>query len=518
MYENAKSSRETSNADTKDLQILLSGKHPITVIETFDELRARDLLIKVFKRLQLPTYIWTCTKGLEYSGLELEDSQSDQRALSTVEPEAMLKHIRYTRPAGAYILCDFHPFLEEPKVVRFLKEIALHHQTCGHRIVLLSHQLALPAELKRLGSKTSLSLPSEEEIYHLVREEAREWANRNRGARIKTDQATLNSLVRNLKGLTHQDVRHLAHGAISDDGAITESDLQSVTKSKFALMDMEGVLHYEYDTASMADLAGLQAFKQWLEQRKPMIAPAIAGQQEADAGAGYRLDQPRGVLLFGVQGGGKSLAAKAVAGALSLPLLRLDMGALYNKYIGETERNLRDALALADLMHPCVLWIDEIEKGLAEDQESGVSKRVLGTLLTWMAEHQSRVFLVATSNDISALPPELIRKGRFDEVFFVDLPCPSSRHEIFCVHMRKRSLQPEDYDLNDLVDITEGFTGAEIEQAIVSAMFHAVSAEAHVDQVSLRRAIEQTQPLSVLMREKLEKLQSWAELRAVRAN
>ena len=497
-------------ADTKDLQILLNGKNALTVIETYDELRARKLLCKVFKRMRLPTYVWTCTSGLEYTGLEVESSDKKRY----VEPEAVLQYIRNLRPSGAFILCDFHAFLDEPTHVRYLKEIALYHEQCGHRVVLLSHRMSLPLELKRYASKTSLKLPSEEEIFHLVREEARDWANRNKGKRIKTDQATLDSLVQNLKGLTHQDVKRLAHGAISDDGAISDTDVGAISKAKFALMDMEGVLHYEYDTATMLDLAGLEPFKRWLSARVNVMSSATQNQKNPQ----YLVDNPKGVLLFGVQGGGKSLAAKAIAGAFSLPLLRLDMAALYNKYIGETERNLRDALALADIMHPCVLWIDEIEKGLAEDRESGVGKRILGTLLTWMAEHQSQVFLVATSNDISALPPELLRKGRFDEIFFVDLPCVSTRHEIFTLHMKKRGVTPEDYDLQELAEASEGFTGAEIEQAIVSAIFQAVSADGNVEQDSLMSALNETRPLSVLMREKLEELQTWAADRAVRAN
>ena len=231
------------------------------------------------------------------------------------------------------------------------------------------------------------------------------------------------------------------------------------------------------------------------------------------------LDAPKGVLLFGVQGGGKSLAAKAIAGIWGLPLLRLDMASLFNKFIGETEKNLRKSLELADLMAPCVLWMDEIEKGLANDSsDNATGKRLLGTLLTWMAERKSRVFMVATSNDISILPPELMRKGRFDEVFFVDLPDNETREIIFRIHMEKRKINPESFDLAVLAQQTEGFTGAEIEQAIVSGIYSARAQKENVNQVHVSRAILNTQPLSVVMSEKIERLRSWAIKRAVAAN
>ncbi len=228
--------------------------------------------------------------------------------------------------------------------------------------------------------------------------------------------------MRNLRGLSVEDARKLARGAIIHDGAITEEDLPEVNKAKFALMEMDGVLSYEYDTDSFANVGGLQGLKDWLGKREGAFHDSpVQG-----------IDSPRGVMLVGVQGGGKSLAAKSVAGLWGLPLLRLDMGAIYNKFFGESERNVREALAMAETMSPCVLWIDEIEKGIAVgDNDGGTSRRVLGTLLTWMAENRSKVFMVATANDIERLPPELIRKGRLDEIFFVDLPSCEVREDIF---------------------------------------------------------------------------------------
>jgi SpoVK/Ycf46/Vps4 family AAA+-type ATPase len=228
---------------------------------------------------------------------------------------------------------------------------------------------------------------------------------------------------------------------------------------------------------------------------------------------------PRGVLLVGVQGAGKSLAAKAIAGLWGLPLLRLDMAGLYNKYIGETEKNLRDALQLADALEPCVLWIDEIEKGVAADQgDSGVSRRMLGSLLTWMAERQSRVFLVATANDVAQLPPELIRKGRVDELFFVDLPGESVRAGIFGIHLAKREFDTGQFDLQQLAQASDGFSGAEIEQAVVSAVYACAASGEPLGGRDILAAIARTSPLSVVMAEKLQALRAWAQGRAVKAD
>jgi SpoVK/Ycf46/Vps4 family AAA+-type ATPase len=223
-------------------------------------------------------------------------------------------------------------------------------------------------------------------------------------------------------------------------------------------------------------------------------------------------------LLLGVQGGGKSLAAKAVAGLWGLPLMRMDVGALYNKYHGETERNLREALKLADAMSPCVLWLDEIEKGMSQDgNDNGVSQRLLGTLLTWMAERTTRVFIVATSNDISRLPPELIRKGRLDEIFFVDLPDEAVRQDIFSIHLSKRYCDPQQFDLGQLAVATDGFSGSEIEQAIVAALY-ASSAETRVlDTATLLKEIAATSPLSVVMAEQITRLRLWAADRTIPA-
>jgi SpoVK/Ycf46/Vps4 family AAA+-type ATPase len=297
--------------------------------------------------------------------------------------------------------------------------------------------------------------------------------------------------------------------AIYNDGAISAADLTEVLAAKFKLLDLGGVLSFEPQIAALGDLAGLGALKDWLAQRRSVF---LAEQPTPG------LDPPKGLLLLGVQGAGKSLAAKAVAGAWALPLLRLDFGTLFNKYYGETERNLREALRTAETMAPCVLWIDEIEKGLAADSDGGPSRRVLGTLLTWMAERRARVFAVATANDIEALPPELLRKGRFDEIFFVDLPKAAARAQIFAIHLAKRGQEPQAFDLEQLAAAAEGFSGAEIEQAVVSARYaaHAQGRPLTLDDLSAE--LKRTRPLSVLMAEKIAYLRAWAAERTVAAD
>ena len=279
--------------------------------------------------------------------------------------------------------------------------------------------------------------PNREQLKSIVLEEARTWSRRQGGRNVTTRKQLLDRLVDNLGGLPERDAKRLARGAIEDDGAITEEDLPEVMQAKFELLGQDGVLSYEYDTARFAEVGGLGRLKEWLSLREPVFAGTLDKPG---------LDIPKGILLLGVQGCGKSLAAKAVAGSWGLPLLRLDFGTLYDKYHGETERNLREALNQAEVMAPCVLWIDEIEKGLSTDgSDSGTSRRVLGTLLTWMAENDERAFLVATANDIETLPPELLRKGRMDEIFFVDLPDLETRRRILEIHLEKRDLRDPGY-------------------------------------------------------------------------
>ena len=491
--------------DVNEIKLLLDARIPLLVIETFEEKKALDVLLKVANQQGRDLHRWSVTDGLARMSF---GPQLVPKGSELTGAEDMLRQIKQQFQPGIYALCDLHPFLvDQPQVVRLLKDIALNHFAVPQTLVLLSHQLRLPAELTRYSASYRLTLPSDDKIMDIVREEAKDWSDRHAGTRVKTDNLTLRKLVNNLQGLSISDVRRLVRGAIWNDGALTEEDLPRINKAKFALLDMEGVISFEQQTENFANVGGLANLKRWLVTRR-----------EAFNSEDSKLDRPKGILLLGVQGGGKSLAAKAVAGLWGLPLMRMDVGSLYNKYHGETERNLREALKLADAMSPCVLWLDEIEKGMAQDgNDGGVSQRLLGTLLTWMAERTTRVFIVATSNDISRLPPELIRKGRLDEIFFVDLPDESVRRDIFTIHLNKRQCDPRGFDLAQLATSTQGFSGSEIEQAIVAALYSAASEAKPLDTTILLREIVSTSPLSIVMAEQINQLRRWAADRTIPA-
>ncbi len=495
------------NADLKDLELLLDSKVPLLVIESFEEPRVLEMITRLAVSRGHALYMWSVTEGmcrLAFSGDPPRDGEScdAENALRQIKSE--------THQAGIYVLCDFHPFLkDDPVNVRLLRDICMAHHKLGHTIILLSHRLQLPEEVRRYSARFELSMPSEEQLMNLVREEASNWSQVRGNRPVRSDTKTFQKLVSNLRGVPLQDARQLVRGVIYDNGAIEETDLPELNKAKFALMDMEGVLSFEYDTAKFNQVGGLSRLKTWLEERQSFF------HGEPDE----RLESPKGIMLLGVQGSGKSLAAKAVAGSWSLPLLRLDFGSLYNKFFGETERNLREALKLADMMSPCVLWLDEIEKGIGtNDNDQGISQRVLGTLLTWMSERESQAFVVATSNDISRLPPELVRKGRLDEIFFVDLPGANVRREIFTIHLERRDEDPKKFDLDRLAAITEGFSGAEIEQAIVSALYRVAALSEDLTQEDIEVTISDTNPLSVVMAERVESLRAWAQERCVFAD
>jgi SpoVK/Ycf46/Vps4 family AAA+-type ATPase len=320
----------------------------------------------------------------------------------------------------------------------------------------------LPGELDSFSARFDMSLPSDTERRNIVKKVADQWVAEHPGSRVKADAKAHEMLIRNLAGLTYSDTEQLARNAIFGDGAISSSDLPDVMQAKYELLNRGGALQFEYDTARFNDVGGMERLKEWLQKRKLVF--------DGSANVAH-LDAPKGIVLLGVQGCGKSLAAKATAGIFGVPLLRLDFGAIYDKYHGETERKLRESLRTADVMAPCVLWIDEIEKGIAgRGGETGTTQRVLGTFLTWMAEKQSQVFVVATANNIEALPPELVRKGRFDEIFFVDLPNAGHRAEILGIHLRRRDQDLARFDIAAIAAASDGFSGSEIEQAVVAAV------------------------------------------------
>jgi len=488
--------------DQHDLTVILRSRFPVVAIETHEEARVLALLERICNLEEHAFFVWTVTDGIK------RDNRTGPIP-QTYEPTQALRHVYMTSQNGIYAMLDLHPFLGDPVNQRLIKSIANGYQKTARTLVLISHRIDLPADLSRMTARFSLSMPDATAMRRLLQEELEFWAQRE-GSKVKGNSEVANQLIQHLVGMSAEDARRLVRHAIHDDGAITSDDLVRVLQQKHEALGADSVLTLELDVASASDVAGQAQLKQWLAQRRPAFMDNIAG-----------LDLPRGIMLLGVQGAGKSLAAKAVAGSWGVPLMRLDCATLYNKWIGETERNLREALRSAEAMAPCVLWMDEIEKGLSADTDSdsgGTSRRMLGTLLTWMAERKSRVFLVATANDIESLPPELIRKGRMDEIFFVDLPDEAAREDVFRIHLQKRKFDVRQFDLQQLAGGCEGFSGAEIEQTIVAALYEAHARGGDLTTELIQEEIARKRPLSVVAAERINALRAWARDRAVAAN
>jgi AAA+ superfamily predicted ATPase len=494
----------TTESPLRDLEAIIRSRTPLIAVESNEEPQVVRMVRQIGQRLQIKAYRWTVTEGLQAF------EPCDQPSQSVHKSQELLNYIKTEAKNCVFVLLDFHPYLQDAIHMRQLKDIALTYSHHFSTVVLVGYSLQVPEELKPYTAYLRLPLPTLDELRGIVLDVAGDWGAQHGRRDVQTTNKVLDLLVRNLAGLTATDARRLAMKAINDDGVISEVEIPEVLRAKYELLGRDVLLSFEYDTVKFADVGGMQRLRQWLEVRKNFFL----GDDES-------LDPPKGMLLLGVQGCGKSLAAKAAAGIFGVPLLRMDFGVLYNKYYGETERNLRKALETAEVMSPCVLWMDEIEKGVgnsSEDEDGGLSRRVLGELLTWMAERKKPVFMVATANDIAKLPPELIRKGRFDEIFFVDLPSAPHRREILLIHLRKRHLDPAHFDLEALVKTSEGFSGSEIEQAIVSSMYSAHGHGRDVTQEDLVAEIKLTRPLSVVMAEKVKALRDWASSRTVRCD
>jgi len=487
-----------------ELHLLVKSRYPIIYLETWEEERAERLIEIVAKNLNKFLFIWKSTKGLFRADIQ-------ETIYNTVKPLSALSHIYSSNVPAIYLLKDFHYYLEDPVIIRKLKDISRIFENRESTIIISSPLVKIPFELKRLIAHFELKLPSKEELLKTILEAIEELRN-TAHIKIEVGRNELNQMAERLKGLTEKEAKRVLFQAILHDNRLSEDDLVRILKAKKTIIETSSILEFYYSEESLSSVGGMKRLKVWLKKRKGVFC---------EKAKKFGLQPPKGILITGVQGCGKSQIAKAVAKDWNLPLLRLDTGKIYDKYIGESEKNLRQALKIAESMSPVILWIDEIEKGfsfsVSSEADSGLSKRIFGTFLTWLQEKKELVFVIATSNNISALPPEFLRKGRFDEIFFVDLPNYRERKEIFSIHLKKRNRDPKDFDLDILAEKTKGFSGAEIEQVIVSALFSAFSGSGNLTTELILEEIENTRPLSITMKEEIEALRNWARKRTVPA-
>ena len=494
-------------ADTdplKDIELLIRSRYGIIHVDTLEEDRAAGLVAHVVDRLELPLFSWTRTRGLQRT-------DKDGPVFKTAEPAQALRHVQAARFPAIYHFRGLGPFLEDPVLAELLREAAETYSALDGALILTGADLSLPPGVAVHSARVDLAPPSLEEYRRLLTHVLRDL-NARMPVRVEMRPEDTTRLLHNIKGLTLLEAEKLLTRAIVEDGRLSPEDIGAVIEAKRQIVEREGLLEYYPVEESMADVAGLDGLKTWLARRR-----AIITQPEKAAALG--LPFPKGVLLVGVPGCGKSLCAKAVAMEWTLPLLKLDPANLYNKYIGESERNFKRAIRTAERMAPVVLWIDEIEKAFAAagEGDGGVSQRVLGTFLSWMQDRAGDVFVVATANDVSRLPPEFLRKGRFDEIFFVDLPGDDARRAILEIHLRRRKQSPDRFDLDAVVSATEGFSGAEIEQVVVSALYTVLAEGTPLTTEALLHEASTTRPLSRTMAEKVAALRSWAQGRTVLA-
>jgi SpoVK/Ycf46/Vps4 family AAA+-type ATPase/DNA-directed RNA polymerase subunit K/omega len=487
-----------------DLDTLIRARYPLIYLVSWEEQRLDAVLQDVAQNHGKALLQWSVTRGLR--------RVSGARALTISEQsrdpiEALGAVAKLTEPS-LVVLKDFHPFLDNPPVVRAMRELAQDLKSTYTTVILLSPTLTIPVELEKEISVLDVPLPSFRDLYQLLKEIVAVVRKGNK-ARVELTKDQAEQIIKAAQGLTLSEAENAFAKAIANDGVLDKDDIRLVLDEKRQVIRKSGLLEFVTVEQELAHVGGLDELKGWLNGRTGAFG---------EPARKFGLPAPKGLLLLGVQGCGKSLTAKAIASAWSLPLLRLDLGRIFSSLIGSSEENLRRAIRVAESVSPAVLWIDEIERGLAGSSgaavtDSGVSARVFGSLLTWLQEKSAPVFVVATANRIEALPPELMRKGRFDEIFFIDLPSSAERRDIFRIHITRRKRDPAAFDLDALSTASAGYSGSEIEQAVIAGLYYAFAEGCELRQAHVMKAVQEAFPISSTMGEDIARLRDWAKNR-----
>lgn len=494
----------------QELEVLIRARYPIIYVTSWEEERVEEVLRQIAEKRDKRLFVWTITQGIVKAGSEPQRSKSGGK---TTDPVQALDAVIDQVDPSIFLFKDFHPFTAGDRgniaILRRLRDAAHHLRDTYKSIVIVAPVLQIAPELQKDVTVVDFALPGPDEFNRLLTRIV-EDVKENSQIRIDLDDPSREKLLHAARGLTLKEAENVFAKTLVVDGKLTADDVDMVYSEKQQVIRKSGLLEYYESDERLSQVAGLDNLKDWFRKR------SIAFSEKA---ARFGLPAPRGVLLLGVQGCGKSLCAKAVSALWRLPLLRFDVGRMFSSLVGSSEENVRRAIQTAESVAPVILWIDEIDKALAGSagsagSDGGTASRVFGTLLTWLSEKTSPVFVIATANDISHLPPELLRKGRLDEIFFVDLPSSEERRDIFRIHLAKRGRDPQPFDLDLLAQVSEGFSGAEIEEAVVSALFDAFSRKSQLNTAILRNSVEETVPLSRTMSEELGRLRSWASGRA----
>jgi AAA+ superfamily predicted ATPase len=494
-----------------ELEVLIRARYPIIYVLSWEEERVEKQLAEIAAARNKKLHVWTYTQGIVRYGAEPQRSKA--AAGSTTDPLAALDAVLQHVEPAIYLFKDFHPFMEENlanlAVIRRLKDVAYHLRDTYKTIVIVAPVLRMAPELDKDITLIQFLPPGVKDFNKLLDRIIDDLKDKPQ-VKINLDKAGRERLVQAARGLTLKEAENVFAKTLVLDGTLDADDISIVFSEKQQIIRKSGLLEYYTADEQFSNVAGLDNLKDWLVKRSSAFT---------ERATDFGLPPPRGMLLLGVQGCGKSLCAKAVSSLWKLPLLRFDVGRMFGSLVGSSEENIRRAIQIAESVAPAILWVDEIDKAFAGSvgsggSDGGTASRVFSTFLTWLSDKTTPVFVIATANDISQLPPELLRKGRLDEIFFVDLPTEEERREIFAIHLKKRRRVPDGFDLLALAKHSDGFSGAEIEQAIVSALFDAFSDDKELDTANVLVSLAETVPLSKTMSEGLDRLRTWAQGRA----